>query len=250
MRLDHVIVAVANLEQAMADYRSLGFSVFFGGQHAGGVTHNALICLADGSYIELIAPVDPQGPPAASPYLGKGRGFAGFALLADDLQAAAAHLVEIGLEFDGPNPGGRLTADGEELRWESLFFPRSIAPFLIADVTSRHLRVPRDPARLTHANGAVGIAAMSVTTGDFEQTMAQYRAILGAPKPLGNGAMEQEFRLEGCTVYLAPAPPGSHMADAGPTPKHCVLETAHVAAIGPLDRQISHGASFSLARTR
>ena len=246
MRLDHVIVAVANLDQAMADYQSLGFTVFFGGQHAGGVTHNALICMADGSYIELIAPVDPQTPPAASPYLGTGNGYAGFALLVDDLQAIADQLAKAGLDFDGPNPGGRVTPDGEELRWESLFFPGSIAPFLIADVTPRHLRVPRDPAKLHHANGALGLRALSVAAGDFEQTLAQYRVILGAPIPLGEGATEQEFVMEDWNLYLAPAAPGSRRA-VGPMPKHCVLETGQADAIGPLDLQFSHGASFSLA---
>jgi len=51
--IDHIIV-VAELEAAVASYRGLGFAVVPGGRHPIG-THNALIGLADGSYIELIA---------------------------------------------------------------------------------------------------------------------------------------------------------------------------------------------------
>ena len=141
MRLDHIIVSVTDLEQAMADYGELGFTVFYGGQHAGGVTHNALICFADGSYIELIAPTDPATPPQSSPYLGAGSGFAGFALLADDLAAVARRLDAHGLAFAGPTAGGRKRTDGISLQWETLFLQDSIAPFVITDVTPR--RLPR-----------------------------------------------------------------------------------------------------------
>jgi catechol 2,3-dioxygenase-like lactoylglutathione lyase family enzyme len=53
--LDHVVILVAELERAIADYTTLGFTVQRGGTHAGGSTHNALVGFADGSYLELIA---------------------------------------------------------------------------------------------------------------------------------------------------------------------------------------------------
>ena len=55
LRLDHAVIAVADLAAAMADYEALGFTVRFGGEHPGRRTHNALIYFADGSYLELIA---------------------------------------------------------------------------------------------------------------------------------------------------------------------------------------------------
>ena len=57
LRLDHAVIAVADLAAAMADYETLGFTVRFGGEHPGRRTHNALIYweIADGSYLELIA---------------------------------------------------------------------------------------------------------------------------------------------------------------------------------------------------
>ncbi|KAF8579459.1 hypothetical protein K439DRAFT_1637941 [Ramaria rubella] len=50
--LDHTPGTVA---QASAAFRKLGFDVLPGGTHADSQTYNALITLADGVYIELIA---------------------------------------------------------------------------------------------------------------------------------------------------------------------------------------------------
>ena len=55
IQLDHVVISVSNLEEAMEDYRRLGFNVLPGGEHASGTTHNALVVLADGTYLELMA---------------------------------------------------------------------------------------------------------------------------------------------------------------------------------------------------
>ena len=55
LALDHIVIAVADLDRAMVDYRALGFQVLPGGQHPGRTSHNALVVFADGAYLELIA---------------------------------------------------------------------------------------------------------------------------------------------------------------------------------------------------
>src|SRR6266545_8295306 len=57
--IDHIIIAVADLNVAVRSYRGLGFTVVPGGRHPIG-THNALISFADGSYLELIAFFEPH----------------------------------------------------------------------------------------------------------------------------------------------------------------------------------------------
>ena len=52
--IDHIVIVVSDLEQAAKDYEQLGFTVVPGGKHPVG-SHNVLIALADGSYIEIIA---------------------------------------------------------------------------------------------------------------------------------------------------------------------------------------------------
>ena len=55
LTLDHIVIAVKDLEQTITDYRALGFNVLQGGEHPGRPTYNALVVLADGAYFELIA---------------------------------------------------------------------------------------------------------------------------------------------------------------------------------------------------
>ena len=56
--IDHIVVVVPDLEDAITKYGELGFTVVRGGKHNIG-THNALIAFADGSYVELIAFLTP-----------------------------------------------------------------------------------------------------------------------------------------------------------------------------------------------
>ena len=52
--IDHIVIAVPDLERASRNYETLGFTVVPGGRHPVG-TCNALISFSDGAYIELIA---------------------------------------------------------------------------------------------------------------------------------------------------------------------------------------------------
>ena len=53
LNLDHIVVVVPDLVRAIEQYRTLGFTVSFGGDN--GPTHNALIPFDNGTYIELIS---------------------------------------------------------------------------------------------------------------------------------------------------------------------------------------------------
>ncbi len=91
LSLDHSIIAVDDLEQAIHDYRSLGFNVVAAGVHANQATHSALILFSDGTYIELIAPT---GDGFDSRTLTqRGEGLAGYALLCTDIEAKATRLA-------------------------------------------------------------------------------------------------------------------------------------------------------------
>lgn len=60
MRIDHVIYATADLDQAAARVESeLGLSVVPGGRHEGHGTHNRIVPLG-GGYLELMAVADPH----------------------------------------------------------------------------------------------------------------------------------------------------------------------------------------------
>jgi hypothetical protein len=67
MRLDHLAVAAENLGEGRALVEeALGLALQPGGQHAHFGTHNLLMGLADGLYLEVIA-VDPEAPAPGYP---------------------------------------------------------------------------------------------------------------------------------------------------------------------------------------
>ena len=81
---DHVVLVVPDLATAVADHRARGLTVTPGGEHVGGLTHNALVGFRDGSYLELIAFHDlaaARGKHSWAPVADRGGGRADFALL-------------------------------------------------------------------------------------------------------------------------------------------------------------------------
>src|SRR5207302_9588242 len=149
-----------DLAAASADYADLGFTVVQGGEHADGLTHNALVAFGDGAYIELIsfkqpAPDEHIFRPAEEGW----EGIVAFALLPSNIRDVIDAARDRGLEIDGPRPGGRVRPDGQQIAWEIGRPDARDLPFLCADVTPRDLRVPGRDARLP-ASGVAGIVGV------------------------------------------------------------------------------------------
>jgi catechol 2,3-dioxygenase-like lactoylglutathione lyase family enzyme len=188
-RLDHIVIAVADLDAAVADYRKLGFTVYPGGTHHGGASHNALVVFADGSYFELIAYLKPSPEVRWWKVLSAaGEGFVDFALNPGNTVQDAAAARERGLEIDGPTDGGRLRLDGVRLDWQIVRPHSTDLPFWCGDVTPRNLRVPEGDMR-KHDNGVTGISRVVVAVADLAASKARYRALLGTePKAAADDA--------------------------------------------------------------
>ena len=123
--VDHLMWGAADLDEGMAEIRRLfGADPVPGGAHPGLGTRNALLGLADGRYLEIIAP-DPEQRPSG--------GFAAaladlarpalitWALRSSDLPGVARQLSAAGIGTRGPVPTRRSRPDGVELAWELLF---------------------------------------------------------------------------------------------------------------------------------
>jgi hypothetical protein len=240
--IDHIVILVDNLDRAQAEYATVGFTVVPGGEHAGGLTHNALVAFADGSYLELLAFRRPLAelasgmslPPGGLSRLTErwiaraagGPGLLDFALLPTALAADLAAARARGLALEGPRPGGRRRPDGQEVAWELGIPAAPDLPFLCADVTPRDLRVPTGAAR-EHANGARGVAGITVAVPALVAAVAHYTALLDAT-PTGDdaaapGAARATFLLGAAEItLLAPAglddPLPAYLAAGGARP--------------------------------
>lgn len=170
LRLDHVVFAVADLDEAAVRFReAFGLDSVEGGRHERWGTANRIVPLGD-QYLELVAVVDE----AAAARTGFGRGVlerasAGggwftLAVVADDLDAVATRL---GLEIGS---GSRTRPDGEVLRWRSagLDDPRREPwmPFFLAWDVPDEMHPGR--ARAGHGVRAHGIAWVEAG-GDAER---------------------------------------------------------------------------------
>jgi catechol 2,3-dioxygenase-like lactoylglutathione lyase family enzyme len=179
LQLDHVVIAVHDLEATIADYLALGFNVQRGGDHPGRSTHNALVVFADGSYLELIAWKSPAPQERWWQLLKRrGEGIVDFALLPADTGETVALAAQRGLALEGPLDGGRVRPDGERLHWQTARPATHDLPFLCGDITPRRLRVPEGDARV-HANGATGVASLAIAVRDLDASLLRYRALLG-----------------------------------------------------------------------
>jgi catechol 2,3-dioxygenase-like lactoylglutathione lyase family enzyme len=149
-RLDHLVILVRDLDRAVRDYEGLGFTVTPGGEHADGLTRNALIPFADGSYLELVAFVDPEDPRdnvwGWRAFLPSGGGLIDYCAASDDLEADVRRFEESGLGVEGPTEGGRRLPDGTEIRWRVARIRQKgrLLPFLIEDLTPARRASPAD----------------------------------------------------------------------------------------------------------
>lgn len=179
---DHAVIAVHDLDQAVTDYRALGFTTIYGGEHATGTTHNALICFRDGSYLELLAPTNKPAHPGVNAadfrrVLESGEGFIGYALFSEQLPDEIAAMRGRGIAVSDITPGGRLRMDGIQLSWESAMIGTSMSPFFIRDVTPRDLRVPDTTTH--HANGIRGVSEVIFVVSDLDAAVQRYQNMLG-----------------------------------------------------------------------
>ncbi len=56
-KLDHITFSVYDLEQGMQEFEKLtGVKPLYGGKHPGGISHNALVDIGNGIYLEIKAP--------------------------------------------------------------------------------------------------------------------------------------------------------------------------------------------------
>ncbi len=220
---DHFIILVNELEAAMQTYRRLGFDVRAGGEHPSFGSHNALIALADGTYIELVAFKD--AALAAKTFwrtgverLRVGEGFGGYALASNDITNDVAQLRQRSLNFDEPQAGSRVRPDGQRVAWHTAMFggsPVSTLPFLIQDATPHELRT--EPPKEGMGSRA-RVTEVIIAVKDLDQTRDNYRTLLGIePKYVHNAASDVlGYRIAmgwGSVVLAHPEKSGNAMAD-------------------------------------
>ncbi|MEZ4666791.1 MAG: VOC family protein [Anaerolineae bacterium] len=258
--LDHVVIAVHDLQQAMTDYRELGFNPVYGGEHVGGKTHNALIVFEDGTYLELLAPtspalltnVDPNDQTNFMFLFAGGEGLVAFALGSDNLEADVAAMELRGVAIMLQPPNGRARPDGQQLAWRSAMLnDGSMLPFFIQDITPRTLRVPNDPTITTHANGVKMITELTISTSSLAESLPYYETLLG--EEFNRSAHDGKVISEPCKLSLIEMDVATHTLSNRAQKtfavqlSHLTLGTsAPVGKVAELDRRLTHNVDLAL----
>lgn len=235
--IDHVVILVDDLATAMADYEYSGFDVVQGGEHPRWGTENALIALADGVYLELLAARDRRRAAGHRLWMGPGGRmrepgeYGGFMVGSSDLVGDVGRLRARGIAVSDPAPGARVRPDGQQVRWRLAFAERWDLPALIEDETPRRLHVPASVGLNQH----VRLAEVVVAVPDLQDSALAYAALEGVTVETVHDGVPPARRARirfahpaACPVVLAQPAPGEeldhHMRRVGPGVGSITLE--------------------------
>lgn len=227
VRLDHIPVAVRNLDRAEADYRGLGFAIKPGRPHVNGL-RNAHVKFVSGAGLELITPttVDDALSARYAAFLRAGEGPAYLTLHADDEVRAAAALAAAGIPHRLDDEGLRLS----DPRLDWIFF-------------AGDNRSPTDrPEHFAHVNGAFATREVWVALDDAAP-LEQLLVALGASAH--DEARNAPFEVRARVFELANGGrlvvvPGRHQRVAG-HPLVAVVMATRTGAARWLPPERTHG---------
>jgi catechol 2,3-dioxygenase-like lactoylglutathione lyase family enzyme len=234
--IDHVIVAVRDLERARMNWTRLGFTLTPRGRHLGQGTANYCIMFAR-DYLELLGFAErDEYATRLENFLGRREGAMAVAFApAGDTESARAALTALGLH------PGEVRALGRQLelpegtvvpRFSLLDLPPDEAPGLDCFICG-HLtpELVRRPEWLHHPNGAIGLKCIQVLVDDTAPLLPAYDRLLGLHEVTTTDALASVRVGAHRVVFLTPddfatVHPGVHIAADFPLPGIAALELA------------------------
>jgi catechol 2,3-dioxygenase-like lactoylglutathione lyase family enzyme len=191
--IDHVVIAVRDLERARETWRRMGFALTPRGYHTLGSQNHCIMFGRD--YVELLAVPRPHPALAYySDFLARGDGLAALALATDDAVAAHAELAAAGIGADPPLDFSRPVqlADGtRDAAFRIVQLPVQATPGCRAFLCQHFTReLVWRAEHQAHANGATGIAALAVVAEDPAGAARDYARLFDVrPQPIAEGKL-------------------------------------------------------------
>jgi hypothetical protein len=181
--IDHILLAVRDLDAARMGWTRLGFTLSPRGKHLGRGTGNYCIMFPH-DYVELFGVVGTERVNAEyTQFLAAREGPMKLAWATDDSAAAVAALSRLGLHPDAPRDLGRQLELPERTvvpRFKIVALPPDETPalssFLCEQLTPDLMRRPE---WLVHANGATGLLGVTVVVDDTAPLVDAYERLFG-----------------------------------------------------------------------
>ncbi len=237
LKVDHASVCGSELEAMGRAFAEMGLKTDYGGPHANGVTHMALLGFEDGSYLELIAPQRAGAAEGSdwAKFMAANAGACAWAVAVADIKSEVARLKSSRVKVEGPFPGSRKRPDGKVLEWQTARAgsetPGATLPFLIQDKTPRSLRA--QPSASVKGSGLTGIAMVVLGVRDLDAAIGLFQGAYGWLPPLREEHREFGAKMAhfaGTPVVLAtPLDKSSWLAERlerfGDSPVALMLDT-------------------------
>tara|TARA_Y100000588_G_scaffold67476_1_gene68350 strand:- start:9726 stop:10625 length:900 start_codon:yes stop_codon:yes gene_type:complete len=184
LTIDHVLIAVRDLQQTAETFNRLGFTVTPEGLHPGRGSRNRLVVF-DQEYLELISITDPTLPlfrPNMAEFLSSREGLFIFSIGTTNIQNDFMKFKSRGIDINETLYGARHSSDGDmEYSWiqceiNPLELPGS-QTFLIQHDHSikQRYKVPNNP--WIHQNGALGIYNLTLAVTDSEKAANRWQTV-------------------------------------------------------------------------
>ncbi len=205
--LEHLVIVVDGLDEAVRDYRSLGFTVESPREVEDGALRRVRILFADAdrTYLALLNLPRPWIRRAAKVLRGAGlfnilwarngamprlasarvthREGAGDVLLAHNcIEAGLEDAKARSVAIDNSSPKQKTVPKGASVRPHfGVLEGNSFLPFITDDAPPRHTlpMSSKDGAATRHANAVTGVATVTIAVKDLDRSVAAYRALLG-----------------------------------------------------------------------
>ena len=176
-RLDHLIVAVKDLEEAENNYKKLfGFPPVWKGTHKDLGTSNSLFNF-ENTYFELLsASGNGAGADLVNNYLAQsGEGLIGMVFATEDINSARHSLVEKGFVVEEPSSGqGINNSDQQTRNWKNLFLPPELTRGIFSFVIE-HLDENLPQSKVLNASSPHKLDHVVINTNDADGFIKIYK---------------------------------------------------------------------------
>ena len=188
LELDHTSICGSNLDTLRQLFTDVGLTPDFGGPHGNGITQMASIGFDDGTYIELIAPIQ-AGVTSGSQwakFMGEEAVTCAWAVGTNVLVQEIDRLKRAGIAMTTPAKGSRKRPDGMSVEWTTVDVgpgsAGSLMPFMIEDETPRPWRVQTSAS--VQGAPVSGVESIVVGVSNLDAAVAMFRKAYGWSEPL------------------------------------------------------------------
>jgi hypothetical protein len=190
LKLDHVTICGSSLARLQQSFADIGLSADYGGTHTDSSTQMGYVGFEDGSYLELIAPMEPGAPVRGrskwSVPMAGDAGPCAWAARVDDIGKEIERLSRLGIPTSDLTPGGRRKPDGTFVRWVAADVGHgqrgAVLPFLIQDRSPRSCRV--QPSARIRDSSLVGVEMVVLGVNELGSSIELFRKAYSWGPPL------------------------------------------------------------------